>query len=145
MKLERKEQNITFGFGCYYSRVCWLKRIESFVRNALGGQGFACQKTSHSLSTTQKSRGEIARGGTLICSSRLEGFTISYNYQMVLFVNHILPIGGIRVFEDSWSGICSPAWQYRGEWPSGLYSLRQVTEVKLGRVRSNSGWVTSEA
>ena len=30
------------------------------------------------------------------------------------------------------------------EWPSGLYSLRQVTEVKLGRVRSNSGWVTSE-
>ena len=33
----------------------------------------------------------------------------------------------------------------RGEWPSGLYSLRQVTEVKLGRVRSDSGWVTSEA
>ena len=33
----------------------------------------------------------------------------------------------------------------RGEWPSGLYSLRQVTEVKLGRVRSISGWVTSEA
>ena len=33
----------------------------------------------------------------------------------------------------------------RAEWPSGLYSLRQVTEVKLGRVRSNSGWVTSEA
>ena len=32
----------------------------------------------------------------------------------------------------------------RGDWPSGLYSLRQVTEVKLGRVRSNSGWVTSE-
>ena len=24
----------------------------------------------------------------------------------------------------------------RGEWPSGLYSLHQVTEVKLGRVRS---------
>ena len=42
----------------------------------------------------------------------------------------------------------------RAEWPSGLYSLRQVTEVKLGRVRSDSGWgrvrsdsgwVTSEA
>ena len=32
----------------------------------------------------------------------------------------------------------------RGEWPSGLNSFRQVTEVKLGRVRSNSGWVTSE-
>ena len=31
-----------------------------------------------------------------------------------------------------------------GEWPSGLYSLRQVTEVKLGRVRSDSGWVTTE-
>ena len=28
---------------------------------------------------------------------------------------------------------------------SGLNSLRQVTEVKLGRVRSISGWVTSEA
>ena len=33
----------------------------------------------------------------------------------------------------------------RGEWPSGLYSLRQVTEVKLGRVRSDFGWVTIEA
>ena len=33
----------------------------------------------------------------------------------------------------------------QGEWPSGLYSLSQVTEVKLGRVKSNSGWVTSEA
>ena len=32
-----------------------------------------------------------------------------------------------------------------GEWPSGLYSLRQVTEVKLGRVMSDSGWVISEA
>ena len=32
----------------------------------------------------------------------------------------------------------------RGEWPSGLYSLRQVTEVKLGRVRSDFEWVTSE-
>ena len=33
----------------------------------------------------------------------------------------------------------------RGEWPSGLYSLRQVTAVKLGRVRSDFGWVTPEA
>ena len=32
----------------------------------------------------------------------------------------------------------------RDEWPSGLYSLRQVTEVKLGRVRSDSRWVTTE-
>ena len=32
----------------------------------------------------------------------------------------------------------------RGEWASGLYSLRQVTEVKLGRVRSDFGWVTSK-
>ena len=35
--------------------------------------------------------------------------------------------------------------QLQGEWPSGLYSLRQVTEVKLGRVRSDFGWVTTEA
>ena len=33
----------------------------------------------------------------------------------------------------------------RSEWLSGLNSSRQVTEVKLGRVRSNSRWVTSEA
>ena len=33
----------------------------------------------------------------------------------------------------------------RGEWPSGLYSFRQVTEVKLGRVRSDFGWMTSVA
>ena len=31
------------------------------------------------------------------------------------------------------------------EWPSGLYSVRQVTEVKPGQMRSDSGWVTSEA
>ena len=31
------------------------------------------------------------------------------------------------------------------EWPSGLYSLHQVTEVKLGRVKSNSGLVASKA
>ena len=33
----------------------------------------------------------------------------------------------------------------QGEWPSGLYNLRQVTEVKFGRVRSDFGWVTTEA
>ena len=33
----------------------------------------------------------------------------------------------------------------QGEWPSGLYSVRQVTEVKLGRVRSDFGWMTDEA
>ena len=31
------------------------------------------------------------------------------------------------------------------EWLGGLCSLCQVTEVKLGQVRSNSGWVTLEA
>ena len=31
------------------------------------------------------------------------------------------------------------------EWPSGLYSLRQVTEAKLGRLRSDFGWVATEA
>ena len=40
--------------------------------------------------------------------------------------------------------LCLPFKELRGEWPSGLYSLHQVTEVKLGRVRSDSGWVTSE-
>ena len=33
----------------------------------------------------------------------------------------------------------------RGEWPSSLNCFRQVTEVQLGRVRSNSGWMTSKA
>ena len=33
----------------------------------------------------------------------------------------------------------------RGEWPSGLNTSRQVTEVKLGRVRSDSGSVSSGA
>ena len=31
----------------------------------------------------------------------------------------------------------------QGEWLGGLYSARQVTDVKLSRVRPNSGWVTS--
>ena len=33
----------------------------------------------------------------------------------------------------------------RGEWPGGLNIFRQVTEIKLGLVRSDSGWVTLEA
>ena len=33
----------------------------------------------------------------------------------------------------------------RVSWPSGLYSLFQISEVKVGRVSSYSGWVTSEA
>ena len=42
--------------------------------------------------------------------------------------------------------MCIPiTGELRGEWPSGLYSLRQVTEVKFGRVRSDFGWVASEA
>ena len=40
---------------------------------------------------------------------------------------------------------CGIRLQSRGEWPSGLKSFRRVSEVKLGRVRSDSGWVTSEA
>ena len=35
--------------------------------------------------------------------------------------------------------------RWRGEKPSGLYSFRQVAEFKLGQVRPNSEWVTSEA
>ena len=31
------------------------------------------------------------------------------------------------------------ACHFHNEWPSGLYSLRQATEVKLGRVRSDFG------
>ena len=54
-----------------------------------------------------------------------------------------------RVLRGSCCGVVvvlrASTGQLRGEWPSGLYSLRQVTEVKLGGVRSNSGWVTSEA
>ena len=33
----------------------------------------------------------------------------------------------------------------RGEWPSGLNSIRAVTAVTLDRAKSNCGWVTSEA
>ena len=41
--------------------------------------------------------------------------------------------------------LLAKTFDLRGEWPSGLYSLRQVTEVKLGQVRSISGLVTSKA
>ena len=51
---------------------------------------------------------------------------------------------GIKVYIVSFRNralisIASKLWtrmDLRGEWPSGLNSLRQVTEVKLGRVRS---------
>ena len=35
--------------------------------------------------------------------------------------------------------------QFWSEWLIGLDSARQVTAVKVGKVRSNSGWVTSKA
>ena len=47
--------------------------------------------------------------------------------------------------QDKGDLIKGPFRILRGEWASGLYSLRQVTEVKLGRVGSDSGWVTTEA
>ena len=43
------------------------------------------------------------------------------------------------------NGRVAPCGSMESEWPSGLYSFRQVTEVKLGRIGSNSGWVTLEA
>ena len=57
----------------------------------------------------------------------------------------------VKMFGQTIQGFCQwlqslpyyiTAW---GEWPSGSHSFCQVTEVKLGRVRSNSGWVTSGA
>ena len=48
-------------------------------------------------------------------------------------------------FAESKFNFAGQIYNLWGEWPSGLYSFRQVTEVKLGRVTSNSGWVTSEA
>ena len=50
-----------------------------------------------------------------------------------------------QLLYEIYAKIMSSNARLRGEWPSGLYSLRQVTEVKLGRVRSDFGWVTTEA
>ena len=50
-------------------------------------------------------------------------------------------IGGstkVSRFHDLFQVVATRNFHSRGEWPSGLYSLRQVTEVKLGRVRSDS-------
>ena len=58
---------------------------------------------------------------------------------------HFLPLNNVVKILMQWQNQCNcDLMQLRGEWPSGLYSLRQVTEVKLGRVRSDFGWVTSE-
>ena len=72
-----------------------------------------------------------------------------------MFVSRVLLSGGDAVLSGLScrsiryiSSIAGTVWGgrlfTRGEWPSGFYSLRQVTEVKLGRVRSDFGWVTSE-
>ena len=53
--------------------------------------------------------------------------------------------GATKILSNVFKCLPTPLNVLRGEWPSGLYSLRQVTEVKLGRVRSDFGWVTSEA
>ena len=59
---------------------------------------------------------------------------------MFMFVSMLLPFLALLL-----SSLLQRISTLQGEWPSGLYSLSQVTEVKFGRVRSNSGWVTSEA
>ena len=51
----------------------------------------------------------------------------------------------ITLWEKLCLQICEGKQHRRGEWPNALYSLRQVTKVKLDRARSNSGWVASEA
>ena len=53
--------------------------------------------------------------------------------------------GGLKCLSMKTLYVILPINKMRGERQSGLYSLRQVTEVKLGRVRSHAGWVTSEA
>ena len=58
----------------------------------------------------------------------------------------MLKIGNVGDFsQNSYSLMSYPIHPIWGEWPSGLYNFHQATEVKLGQVRSNSGWVTSEA
>ena len=46
--------------------------------------------------------------------------------------------------ESLWVNCASLIRSFMSRRSSRLYSLRQVTEVKLGRVRSDAGWVTSE-
>ena len=53
-------------------------------------------------------------------------------------ISKILSHGMGRVMANYTTARLVAEW-WRGEWPSDLYSFRQVTEVKLGRVSSNSG------
>ena len=62
--------------------------------------------------------------------------------EILLYARENVPLKSNRWFQNSARSENSA--DSRGEWPSGLHSLRQVTEVKLGRVRSDAGWVTSE-
>ena len=57
--------------------------------------------------------------------------------------NELDILRGIAILPTRTS-LCAESTDW-GEWLSGLYSLRQVAEVKLGRVRSDFGWVTTEA
>ena len=63
------------------------------------------------------------------------GFLIQQNsFNHILKIKKACIIVQILAYFISW-----------GEWPSGINSFHQVTEVKLGRVRSNCGWMTLEA
>ena len=50
-----------------------------------------------------------------------------------------------RVLGQNFSEMIIVEDNCRSEWRCGLYSLRQVIDVKLGRVRSNSVLVTLKA
>ena len=51
---------------------------------------------------------------------------------------HPGPLEDLSIFDNA-SNEFDLKW---GEWLSGFHSFRQVTEVNLGQVRSDSGWVT---
>ena len=57
--------------------------------------------------------------------------------------NMEIPVKGPKTLHHL-RNLATPLALQWGEWLSSSYSLRQVTEVKLGRVRSDSGWVTSK-
>ena len=66
-----------------------------------------------------------------------------YGYVTPPLSQHILT-DCIYVPVFTWTHCCHLIPQFKsprnlwGEWPSGLYSLRQVAEVRLGRVRGQT-------
>ena len=109
-----------------------LYKIKKTIASRLHAPVIAVQDETGNMAAGKRKISGFSRQGMFYCSFRT-------------CFRLLLSKGLAQWHNARWLGLEQGLIALRGEWPSGLYSLRQVTEIKLGRVRSDFEWATSEA